>query len=245
MFASFILSLQFLTRLPLNINIDITDKRLGQSVLFYPIVGLLIGLSLNFIQLLLPAAYALELNAAIILSLWVLLTGGLHLDGLADCTDAWAGGLGDKQRSLDIMKDPAAGPIAVVILLLLLLLKWSALLTILKQENSLTVLLLAPCLGRISILLLMLNTPYVRKNGLGSTLQDTLPKTAAMVISFFGLLLCAELLSVSVLFAALLTIALVRHLALQRLQGVTGDVYGACVEIVETTVLVSWVLTHG
>jgi len=244
MLTSFILSLQFLTRLPLNINIDITDKRLGQSVLFYPIVGLLIGLSLNVIQLLL-LAYAPELNAAITLSLWVLLTGGLHLDGLADCTDAWAGGLGDKQRSLDIMKDPAAGPIAVVILLLVLLLKWSALLTILKQENSLTVLLLTPCLGRISILILMLSTPYIRKNGLGSTLQQTLPKIAATVISFFGLLLCAELLSMSVLFAALLAIAFVRHLALQRLQGVTGDVYGACVEIVETTVLISWILTHG
>jgi len=123
MFASLILSLQFLTRLPITINIDITDKRLGQSVLFYPIVGLLIGLSLYFTQLLLPT-YALELKAAMILSFWVLLTGGLHLDGLADCTDAWAGGLGNKQRSLDIMKDPAAGPIAVVILLLLLLLKW-------------------------------------------------------------------------------------------------------------------------
>lgn len=244
MFASLILSLQFLTRLPITINIDITDKRLGQSVLFYPIVGLLIGLSLYFTQLLLPT-YALELKAAMILSFWVLLTGGLHLDGLADCTDAWAGGLGNKQRSLDIMKDPAAGPIAVVILLLLLLLKWSALLAILKQENTLAILLLTPCLGRISILILMLSTPYIRKNGLGSTLQLTLPKTATTVISFSGILLCATLLSVSVSLAALLVIACIRYLALQRLQGVTGDVYGACVEIVETTVLISWVLTHG
>ncbi len=244
MLTSFILSLQFLTRLPLHIHIDITDKRLGQSVLFYPLVGLLIGLSLNFIQLLLPS-YAPELNSAIILSLWVLLTGGLHLDGLADCTDAWAGGLGNKQRSLEIMKDPAAGPMAVVILSLLLLLKWSALLAILKQENTLAILLMAPCLGRISILILMFSTPYIRKNGLGSALQYALPKTTAVVISFFGLLLAAILLTPSVLFAALMAMVCIRYLALQRLQGVTGDVYGACVEIVETSVLVSWVLTHG
>jgi len=76
----------------------------------------------------------------------------------------------------------------------------------------------------------MLSTPYIRKT---------------TVISFSGILLCATLLSVSVSLAALLVIACIRYLALQRLQGVTGDVYGACVEIVETTVLISWVLTHG
>lgn len=244
MLASFTLALQFLTRIPLNSTLSITPQRIGQSVLFYPLIGILIGTILALINLLLTE-HSSALNAAIILTAWVLLTGGLHLDGLADCSDAWAGGLADKERSLAIMKDPAAGPIAVIILILVLLLKWTALQSLLEQRQWIPPLLLAPFLGRLSILLLMLNTPYIRKKGLGSDMQQHLPRTAAKLIVFFGLLLCFWLTNVYTLFAVLTLIALIRHLALQRLQGVTGDVYGASVELVEAIVLISLALSNG
>jgi adenosylcobinamide-GDP ribazoletransferase len=67
------------------------------------------------------------LHAALLLTVWVLLSGGLHLDGLADSADAWLGGFGDRERTLTIMKDPRSGPIAVVVLVLVLLLKFCAL----------------------------------------------------------------------------------------------------------------------
>ena len=118
MLASFALAVQFLTRIRLTPELPFSDLRAGQSVLFYPLVGLLIGLILLLSSYLLMGQTA-ALSAAIILTVWVLLTGGLHLDGLADSSDAWAGGLADKERSLAIMKDPSAGPIAVVILILL------------------------------------------------------------------------------------------------------------------------------
>lgn len=120
---SFFIALQFLTRLPVNFSIHYSDRHLGQSPLFYPFIGLLIGALLFLLATLLPEQTN-SLNAALILSTWVLITGGLHLDGLADCSDAWAGGLNNKSRTLKIMKDPTAGPIAIVILVLLLLLKW-------------------------------------------------------------------------------------------------------------------------
>ncbi len=244
MLASFTLALQFLTRIPLNINITISKQRVAHSVLFYPLIGLLIGTILLLFSSLLPA-HSLALNAAIILTLWVLLTGGLHLDGLADCSDAWAGGLGDKEKSLTIMKDPASGPIAVVILILLLLLKWAALLSLLQQEEQIMALLLAPFFGRLSILILMLSTPYIRQNGLGSTLYQHFPKRPAKLIVFFSVIGFAWLSNIYALLTALTLIALTRFLALQRLQGVTGDVYGASVELVETMVLISLVLSYG
>ena len=187
--ASFALAVQFLTRIPLNINITVSEQRLGQSVLFYPLVGLLIGSFLLILIHLLPEQ-SFAINAAIILTAWVLVTGGLHLDGLADCSDAWAGGLGDKERSLKIMKDPAAGPIAVIILVLILLLKWNAIQSLLLADTGLNFLLLAPFLGRVSILILMLSTPYVRENGLGSAMQKHLPQLAAKLIVLISLLLC-------------------------------------------------------
>lgn len=238
------LAFQFLTRLPLNVNITISDQRLGQSVLFYPFVGLVIGIILILVSPLLPQQ-TFALNAAIILSVWVLLTGGLHLDGLADCSDAWAGGLGDKERSLAIMKDPAAGPFAVLILVLLLLLKWTALLSLLQLDKGLDFLFIAPLLGRLSILILMLSTPYVRVNGLGSVMQEHLPKLTAWLTVCAFLLLCFWLTNIYTLLSVFILIVLIRHLSIQRIQGVTGDVYGASVEMVETVVLISLVLVYG
>lgn len=243
MLASFALALQFLTRLPLSSDITLSELRIGQSVLFYPLVGLLIGAVLLLINYLL-AGQPVALSAAIILTAWVLFTGGLHLDGLADCSDAWAGGLANKERSLAIMKDPSAGPIAVVILILLLLLKWTALQSLLLQQNALLPLLLAPFLGRLSILLLMLSTPYIREGGLGSAMQQYLPKRAAKFI-VCGSLLVVSFMSLYALLSVLIVVAFTRYLALQRLQGVTGDVYGAGVEMVEAMVLVSLALNNG
>lgn len=80
-------------------------------------------------------------------AVWVGLSGGLHLDGLADTADAWIGGHADRQRTLEIMKDPRSGPIAVVVLLLVLLLKFAALVVLLGQ-GAWAGLLLAPWLGR-------------------------------------------------------------------------------------------------
>jgi adenosylcobinamide-GDP ribazoletransferase len=98
------------------------------------------------------ASYSISTQAVLVLMLWVAITGGLHLDGLADCADAWVGGFGNRQRSLAIMKDPAAGPIAVLVLLLLL--KWSLISSIIEKQ-ALSVLLLTPLLGRLAILMLM------------------------------------------------------------------------------------------
>ena len=130
-----LIALQFLTRLPVSLPCMPTPEQVGRSLLWYPLVGLLLGLLLWGAHLLLGQTPAL-LQAAIILALWVGLSGGLHLDGLADTADAWVGGFGDRERTLTIMKDPRSGPIAVVVLVLLLLLKFAALFTLLLGGQS-------------------------------------------------------------------------------------------------------------
>ncbi|PWQ89005.1 adenosylcobinamide-GDP ribazoletransferase, partial [Enterococcus faecium] len=94
--------------------------------------GLLFGLLLWLASHLLQGTPS-PLHAALLLTLWVLLSGALHLDGLADSADAWLGGFGDRERTLRIMKDPRSGPIAVVTLVLVLLLKFCALWVLIGQ----------------------------------------------------------------------------------------------------------------
>lgn len=234
---AFALALQFLTRIPVPFGFVASDRQLGQSVLFYPLIGLLIGAVLGLLAFSLgePAS---GLKAALVLTTWVWLSGGLHLDGLADCADAWVGGLGSRERSLEIMKDPAAGPSAVVLLVLVLLLKWAALLAVL--ENRLPeAMIVAPVLGRLAIVALMFSTSYVRKAGLGEKLVQNLPVRSARILTavcWLGAIPFAGFLPV--LTAGFAVIG-VRYLAIRRIGGATGDVYGAAVELTEAAVLVA------
>ena len=232
---SLLIALQFLTIIPVNHSYIASDRQLGDSTLYYPVIGLLIGTILAFSSLML-ANIPLQIQSTIILILWVLLTGGLHLDGLADCADAWVGGLGSKQRSLEIMKDPTAGPIAVVVLVLLLLLKWSLISYILEQQ-TLAVLALTPVLGRLAILTLMLSTRYVSTAGLGEKLVANLPISATKAVSLFGILLGIYYLGIIPISFMLIILLLIAYQANKRLGGVTGDVYGAAVELVEICIL--------
>ncbi|MBH3339369.1 adenosylcobinamide-GDP ribazoletransferase [Pseudomonas mendocina] len=238
-----LIALQFLTRLPISLPGMPTPEQMGRSLLWYPAVGLLLGLLLWLAHLLLGQTSAL-LQAAIILALWVGLSGGLHLDGLADTADAWVGGFGDRERTLTIMKDPRSGPIAVVVLVLLLLLKFAALLTLLQGGKGVCLILL-PWLGRSLLPLLLASTPYVRAGGLGQALVDHLPRhqlpwvlgAHLLGMLLFGWPALLALATTLVLFVWL------RRALLKRLGGTTGDTAGALVELAECGALLALALS--
>ena len=102
-----LVALQFLTILPVPRHIRDSENLTGASMLWYPGVGLLLGLLLTFVGDMLTLPFYLQ--AGLLLALWVVLSGGLHLDGFADCVDAWAGGLGDRKRTLQLLTDPLCG----------------------------------------------------------------------------------------------------------------------------------------
>lgn len=239
---AFWFALQFLTRLPVPQTAEYTAEDRGRSVLYYPVVGLLIGAVLTGFLFLLADANP-GLRAALLLLVWVLLTGALHLDGLADSADAWLGG-GDRDRALEIMKDPRSGPAAIVALALVLIVKFAAL-SALTHTAYWPALVLAPLLGRASLVLLFLTTPYVRAQGIGAVHAANLPRRAAAIVLLTVAILAPALLGYAGLWpvvAALAMVWLLRRLMLQRLGGATGDTLGASCEIVEAAVLVVMVL---
>lgn len=237
---SFLLALQFLTIIPVTKPFTASDTQLGISCLFYPVIGLLIGSLLVLLACFL-GSMTLSIQAALILTLWVLLTGGLHLDGLADCADAWVGGLGNQQRSLEIMKDPAAGPIAVIVLVLVLLLKWTMISYVLEKQ-AFEVLLITPVLGRLALLIMMLFTRYIRVDGMGEKIVANLPDDSAKVVVLLGLLISAYYLGVLAIMLMLAILFIIGYYAKKRLGGMTGDVYGAAVELVEVSILLGAVI---
>ena len=174
MIKPFLVALQFLTRLPVRIATQPSEKDLGYSLLFYPLIGLIIGLILIGLSWVLHHTPPL-VTAALLVTAWILLTGGLHLDGLSDSADAWIGGMSDREKTLTIMKDPNCGPAGVVAIVLIMLLKFVTLYT-LVSANEWIALLLAAILARTLLPLLFLTTPYVRSNGLGALLAAHQPR---------------------------------------------------------------------
>lgn len=238
----FLIALQFLTCLPVRLRSMPEPQQIGRSLLYYPLVGLLLGALLCLFGIALGNAAA-PLNAALLLAAWVWLTGALHLDGLADSADAWVGGFGDRERTLAIMKDPRSGPVAVAVLVLLLLVKFVALWTLIEQGNLLA-LLAVPLLGRGAMLGLFLTTPYVRPGGLGQALAEHMPRLEARFV--LALIVLAGMLMGDSGWTALGIAAavgvLVRRRLVQRLGGTTGDSAGALLELVECAVLVGLAL---
>lgn len=238
MIRPFLVALQFLTRIPTPDINNITDKEIGLSQYYYPVIGLIIGLVLAGSSFLISLSSGVE--AALLLTIWVVITGALHIDGLADCADAWIGGYGDKEKTLSIMKDPQSGPIAVTIVVCVLLFKFAAIESILISE-SWVALLIIPIISRAMLPLLFHTTPYVRTNGLGSALtqHQSLPFHAIIqLISTGFVIVLLGLKAFFLISAALIVFWAIRRISIKRLDGITGDVAGAMVELSEVVVLI-------
>lgn len=238
----FWIALQFLTVLPIELKTMPSAKQNGQALLFYPLIGLLLGLILFAFAMLL-AKFPIILSAALILVLWIWLTGGLHLDGLADTADAWVGGFGDPERTLKIMKDPACGPIGVLSLVVVCLLKFVALYVLLEQQMAVFLIVL-PMLGRSVPLFLFLTTPYVRAQGLGRSMADSMPKKQIWMsfVITIALLCIFKWVGLVAILVFLLMLFYLRSVFIKRIGGITGDTVGAAIELAETGVLLSAVI---
>jgi adenosylcobinamide-GDP ribazoletransferase len=244
-FASFLVAVQFLTRFPVPSPGVVSAATAGRSLLYYPVVGLALGGVLGGLNTILADTPSL-LRAAIVLAAWIILTGALHLDGLADSADAWVGGIGDRKRTLAIMKDPYCGPAAVVTLVVVLLLKTAALYELNAYEW--VALVAVPMLARSLVLLLFLTTPYVRPGGLGTALSKQLrPIPSILVLTivvavtgyFAGAI--GLWMAVAAVFAFLVLRAMMQH----RIGGTTGDTAGALIELGEIVMLITLALRQG
>ena len=238
----FWIALQFLTVFPIQLKQMPSKQQNGQSLLFYPVIGLGIGLVLYTIALGLSALPSMLLSS-LILVIWIWLTGGLHLDGLADTADAWVGGFGDKERTLKIMKDPACGPIGVLSLIIVCILKYSAIYVLLEKQYV-QALILFPMLGRLVPLFLFLTTDYVREKGLGSSIANYIPKMISIIVACLSLSLFTYFswLGLGCIMISILILLYLRQQFIRRIDGITGDTVGASIELVEMVAILSFVV---
>lgn len=246
---SILIAFQFLTRFPIQLK-EFTPADLSRSMSWFPLVGLFIGLILILI-LFITSLFSLtpEITAGLLVLVLIILSGGLHLDGLSDTTDGFYAGKTTEDR-LSIMDDSHTGAMGVIAIVTILLLKYTILVSLLKPPTfglPIIPLLIIPMLSRWGMVAASAILPPARTEGLGqSFLANIHPKqwviatliTFAVAIGFMhfnGFIICMVglvLVIVSVLYIK------------QRIGGLTGDTLGAINEIIEVGGLFSIYLIY-
>lgn len=225
----------FLTILPVGAS---ENPQPGRSFAYFPLVGLVIGLILSAAVLLLAGRTSPEILAFILLALWVMLTGGLHLDGFADSCDGLLATT-DPARRLEIMKDPRIGSWALIGTVLLLLGKWSAI-----QSVAPVLLIIPPVLGRWGMVLAAYAFHYARATGTGAYFRNGLGRVqviAASGMSIVIVILAAfatrPVFGLAILLPPAMVYLIGKWAAARLGGGLTGDVYGALCEVIELAAL--------
>ena len=237
-----LIALEFLTPLRLRRVERSDDRTFGESLGWFPAVGLLIGIVLLLLDRGLEKLLPIGPADALLLVALALITGGLHLDGVADTADGMAV-QGDRATRLGVMSEGNIGPAGVMSLALVLLVQWTALASLDPPMRSAS-LVLAPALARWSVAPVAVLFPPARPRGIGHALQQgiwprAVPISAVIAfgasVALFGL--GGLILPVVAAVAAIIVAAAVARM----LEGVTGDTFGACIEISQAAVLLFFV----
>ena len=267
---AFFIGLQFLTRISIVEQKDWCEKDFADSVRYFPLIGLVLGiiytafaaLLMSFLPqngILLPH----HVVAAILLILPILLTGGLHCDGFMDTMDGLFSGR-SRERMLEIMKDSRVGANGVFAFVLLMIFDWSILLDLLQSAWLFPALFAMPIISRLMMVVAISAFPYARPVGMGKAFKDGGTKSVLYGAFFYTLILvffpgvAADFLGIipldaaglsswllsmtAVIFAALLFTIFFASYATRHLGGLTGDVYGAITTLTETLVLLSFLV---
>ena len=229
-------AVSFLTVLPVANRDGSAGARLGRA--YFPAIGALVGLAAGLVFVLGAAIFAPLVAAAVAVAALTLLTGALHLDGLADAADGLLA-RGDKARRLEVMRDPRLGSYGVAALVVALVLQVATIASM-PPGHALVGLVIAGALSRMAALGVIALVPYVRAQGLGTAPSSSERRGVDLAVGAATALMVSALdwrrAAVAAVAVAACVVTLV-VVARRRVGGATGDVLGATVEISQLAVL--------
>jgi adenosylcobinamide-GDP ribazoletransferase len=251
----------FLTRVPVPTRWNFDAPDVGRATVFFPLVGAGIGavavLALKLLSVRVAWGQAPRfggpwlppaLTAVCLVSLTAWVTGGLHLDGLADMADGFGGGR-SREEVLRIMRDPSIGAFGATALVLLVSGKVLSLGSLIERGSAARYLLVAPALGRWATVALGRFLPYARREGgLGTALTDHVGSReflGATVLAAALSLLVGPFAAAACWGATIFVTAAVARGSRRRIGGVTGDIMGAASELTEVAVFAVAVAISG
>lgn len=238
----------FLTRVPVPIVANAVD--VGRAARWFPLIGGAVGAATALIAWTMTDVMDVptEVTATLVVGLAAWVTGAIHLDGLADTADGF-GGERDREAVLRIMRDPLIGSYGAAALVFVIGVKVTTIAALLNRDDALPFVVAAPALSRWTISALAASLPYARtEGGLGQALTHERDIVGLVVATIVAGVIAIGALGVNGLVAwtvAALTALWIARAARRRIGGVTGDVFGASVELTEASVLLCGVWLTG
>lgn len=234
----YLIAMQFLTIIPLPFNVRCEREDMGRSLAVFPLAGLTIGCLLAGMNWLIAPVLARPLTDALLITALAVVTGALHLDGLADVCDGIAA-RGGRERFLEVMKDSHVGAVGAVGVVLALLLKWQALVAV-PMEIKWQTLLLFPMLARFAQVQTVVFARNARQDGLGSLFIGGAGLSRVLIAASLTLVatwLLRGIQGLAVLGVLCGVTWLLKAWFHHRIGGVTGDVIGCISELNEILAL--------
>jgi len=236
---SFLLAFQFLTIIPIKIK-NIEEKNIPESLVYFPFVGLILGIILwsaaNILSILEFSPLAINIIVVILL---IILSGGIHLDGLADTADAFLSRK-NKEEMLNIMRDSHIGVMGVLSLISILLLKIAFLSSISLPLKNISLLLMC-VISRWSPVLSMFYSAYAREEGKAKVFIEGMNRKIFLFSLLIAILCVTAIWGLRGLYIFLIASALiflVNKFIERQIGGITGDTLGAVSELTEVMVLI-------
>ena len=232
-----------MTRIPIKADVGF-DEEFHKSIVYFPLVGLIIGAISFIIGSLSSIIFDTFLTSILIVACEVILTGGLHIDGLGDTFDAIYS-YRDKERMLEIMKDSRLGTNSLLAIMFLILLKIGFIYSI-TNNNLLWTVIFMPVVARLGVIVMMYKTVTPRENGMGnlfigkaSTSMFTIAilYTIILMIGISKLILLASTFEAMMLISTIIILFIFNNLfkkhIYKKIDGVTGDILGCTIELGE------------
>lgn len=237
-FNAFRMALGFLTILPVPQRKEWSDRDFGWSAVFYPLTGALIGLGAAAALRLFSGAFPGPIAAFLTLIVWILLSGGLHWDGLADCFDGF-GCSASPERRLEIMKDSRLGTYGALGIICALILKWLCIWQL--PDNKFLIFFALTAASARWAMLTLLSKPLANPKGMAAMLKQNCPKRVWLYALPVPLLLALLYgpLGFLYLLIALCSTLLLAWIAERKIGGINGDVLGCSIELGEIVLLLA------
>lgn len=233
MFKAFILMLQFFTRLPINTQIDMDSRTLSRGAFFFPFVGAIVGSIAALIYYVFTFVSIDIASLAAVFSI-IFITGGIHVDGLSDTADGFFSAR-SRERVLEIMKDSRVGTFGVIAIVFDILIKY-VLIKNIPVNMGIPAIIFSCVLGRASAAMLINFGKCARPGGLGDMFSSAASKiyfvSSMILMILIGFILFYKTFLL-VVTAALISTLMIMRLSYRIIGGLTGDVYGASIEIGE------------
>lgn len=242
-------ALRFLTRIPVAEDAPANSASLRRAARAFPLTGLVVG-GAGALVILFAAPFGIPSTVTVMLALatMVILTGGLHEDGLADSSDALFATT-DPDERMKILKDSSSGVFAMLALIFVILIKWTALIAIMEESSfsAASAIVAASIVSRIAFLVPVCFMSPVKEDGLGAALGSLNPASLILPLGVGAGALFFVLFDIIAIAASLIACAVVAFgiaiLAEKKLGGYNGDIAGATQQISEAVALVSFTIT--